>query len=252
MMKKYLTILLAIMAFCMSAEAQIKDSCINVWQCEINYAYQFSLTDLRAKYGKNPSTMGLGLSFKTKHNWIFGFEGSYLWGGYDDNGVSILRGIMTQSGNIINSAGEYGTVLMTQSGFYAGIKTGYVFSFRKPNPNSGIVVNIGAGILEHHIRIENRSNNTPPVLGDYKKGYDGLRNGIALRGFIGYQFLSNKKLINFYGGVEYTFAWTKSRRNYDFNLRGKDNTQYHDSMIGIRVGWILPIYRRAPEEYYYY
>ena len=149
------------MSFSVTAIAQIKDSCINVWQCEINYAYQFSLTDLRAKYGKNPSTMGLGLSFKTKHNWIFGFEGSYLWGGYDDNGVSILRGIMTQSGNIINSAGEYGTVLMTQSGFYAGIKTGYVFSFRKPNPNSGIVVNIGAGILEHHIRIENRSNNTP-------------------------------------------------------------------------------------------
>ena len=119
-------------------------------------------------------------------------------------------------------------------------------------PNSGIVVNIGAGILEHHIRIENRSNNTPPVLGDYKKGYDGLRNGIALRGFIGYQFLSNKKLVNFYGGVEYTFAWTKSIRNYDFNLRGKDNTLYHDSMIGIRVGWILPVYRHAPEEYYYY
>ncbi|MBO4613499.1 MAG: hypothetical protein J5709_00085 [Bacteroidales bacterium] len=252
MMKKYLIILLAVMAFSVSAKAQIKDTCINVWQCEVNYAYQFSLTDMNATYGKNPSTMGLGLSFKTKHNWIFGFEGSYLWGGYTDNGVSILRGIMTQSGNIINSYGNYGTVLMTQSGFYVGVKTGRVFAFRKPNPNSGIVVNVGAGLLEHHIRIENRSNNTPPVLGDYKKGYDGLRNGIALRGFLGYQFLSNKKLINFYGGVEYTFAWTKSIRNYDFNLRGKDETQYHDSMIGIRIGWILPVYRHAPEEYYYY
>ncbi len=252
MMKKYLTILLVAMAFSVSAVAQIKDECINVWQCEINYAYQFSLTDMKATYGKNPSTMGLGLSFKTRQNWIFGFEGSYLWGGYTNNGEPLLRNIMTQSGNIINSYGEYGTVLLTQSGFYAGVKFGRVFSFSHPNPNSGIVLNIGAGILEHHIRIENRSNNTPPVLGDYKKGYDGLRNGIALRGFIGYQFLSNKKLVNFYGGVEYTFAWTKSRRNYDFNLRGKDNTKYQDSMIGIRVGWILPIYRHAPEEYYYY
>ena len=251
-MKKYLTILLVAMAFSVSAVAQIKEECINVWQCEINYAYQFSLTDMKATYGRNPSTMGLGLSFKTKQNWIFGFEGSYLWGGYTDNGVPLLRNIMTQSGNIINSYGEYGTVLLTQSGFYAGVKFGRVFAFNKPNPNSGIVLNIGAGILEHHIRIENRSNNTPPVLGDYKKGYDGLRNGIALRGFIGYQFLSSKKLLNFYGGVEYTFAWTKSRRNYDFNLHGKDNTQYHDSMIGIRVGWILPVYRHALEEYYYY
>lgn len=252
MMKKYSIIMLVFLLFALSAEAQIKDTCINVWQCEVNYAYQFSLTDMRATYGKNPSTMGLGLSFKTKHNWIFGFEGSYLWGGYTDNGVSILRGLMTQSGNIISSYGLYGTVLMTQSGFYAGVKTGRVFAFRKPNPNSGIVVNVGAGILEHHIRIENRSNNTPPVLGEYKKGYDGLRNGIAVRGFIGYQFLSNKKLINFYAGVEYTFAWTKSIRNYDFNLRGKDLTKYKDSMVGIRVGWILPVYRHKLEEYYYY
>ena len=131
------------MAFSVTAIAQIKDSCINVWQCEINYAYQFSLTDMKAKYDQNPSTMGVGLSFKTKHNWIFGFEGSYLWGGYDDKGVSILTGIMTRSGNIINSYGQYGTVLMTQSGFYAGVKTGRLFAFRKPNPNSGIVLNIG-------------------------------------------------------------------------------------------------------------
>ena len=251
-MKKLLTILIASLLVSVSAIAQIKDTCISVWQCEINYAYQFSLTDMKATYGRNPSTMGLGLSFKTKHNWIFGFEGSYLWGGYDDKGVPILHNLMTQTGNIINSYGEYGTVLMTQSGFYTGIKAGRVFALRKPNPNSGIVANIGVGIFEHHIRIENRSNNTPPVLGDYKKGYDGLRNGIALRGFVGYQFLSNKKLVNFYGGIEYTFAWTKSRRNYDFNLRGKDENMYHDSMIGIRVGWILPIYRHSLEEYYYY
>ena len=132
MMKKVLTILFALVLFSMLAFAQIKDECINVWQCEINYAYQFSLTDMRATYGKNSSTMGLGLSYKTKQNIIFGFEDSYLWGGYDDNGVSILRNIMTQSGNIINSYGEYGTVLMTQSGFYVGVKTGYVIAFSKP------------------------------------------------------------------------------------------------------------------------
>ncbi|MCF0206795.1 MAG: hypothetical protein HUK15_05145, partial [Bacteroidales bacterium] len=51
---------------------------------------------------------------------------------------------------------------------------------------------------------------------------------------------------------EFYYAWTKSCRNYDFNLRGKDNTQYRDAMIGIRIGWILPVYRHNPDEYYYY
>ncbi len=248
---KGLIIILALLVS-MSAKAQMKDSCINVWQCEINYSYLFSQTDMKATYGKNPSTMGVGLSFKTKFNCIFGFEGNYLWGGYrEEEGQSILQSLMTNSGNIINEYGEYGTVLMSQSGFYVGLKAGYVFKFKKPNPNSGIVVNAGAGLLQHHIRIENRSNNTPPVLGDYKKGYDGLRNGFATRGFIGYQFLSSNKLINFYAGVEYYFAWTQSRRDYDFNLHGKDETKYRDSMIGIRIGWILPVYRHNPEEYYY-
>lgn len=248
---KNLILLLVVLALSLSSVAQIKDSSINVWQCEINYSYLFSQTDMKATYGKNPSTMGVGLSFKTKFNCIFGFEGSYLWGGFREEGVSILQNLMTESGNIIDDYGKYGTVLMTQSGFYIGAKVGYLFAFKKPNPNSGIVVNAGVGLLQHHILIENRSNNTSPVLGDYKKGYDGLRNGLATRGFIGYQFLSSKKIINFYGGIEYYFAWTKSRRDYDFNLHGKDETKYHDSMIGIRIGWILPVYRHAPDDYYY-
>lgn len=251
-MKYKFLVLILLIVFCLQAKAQIKDSSINVWQCEVNYSYLLSQTDMKAKYGKNPSTIGIGLSFKTKFNAIFGFEGSYLWGGYIEDGKSILQNIMTRSGNIINQYGEYGSVLMSQSGFYVGAKAGYLFTFKKPNPNSGIVVNAGLGLLQHHIRIENRSNNTPPVLGDYKKGYDGLRNGIATRGFIGYQFLSSNKLVNFYAGIEYYFAWTKSRRSYDFNLHGKDNSQYHDSMIGFRVGWILPLYRRNPDDFYYY
>ena len=112
--------------------------------------------------------------------------------------------------------------------------------------------NIGAGLLQHHIRIENKDNNTPPVLDEYKKGYDKLTNGLSTREFIGYQYLSNKNILNFYAGFEFYQAWTECRRDYNFDTMEEDNTKRNDYLFGVRVGWILPLYQKAPNEYYYY
>jgi len=164
----------------------------------------------------------------------------------------MLTGLMTESGYIINKYGEYGTFLLSERGFYGGAKIGKLIPVWGPNKNSGIIVNVGAGLLQHQIRIENKDNNTPPILGDYKKGYDRLSNGLCLREFIGYQYLDNKGLINFYFGIEFYQAWTKCRRDYNFDTMQRDDTERKDYLSGIRIGWILPLYRKAPNKYYYY
>jgi hypothetical protein len=43
-----------------------------------------------------------------------------------------------------------------------------------------------------------------------------------------------------------------SRRDYDFDIMGYDDTKRKDFLGGIRVGWILPLYQKAPEKFYYY
>ncbi len=251
-MKFFKIILISIALFvATSSFAQIKDSTINIWQCEINYSFQMPGGDMADRFGTN-STIGLGLTYKMKSNWTLGFEGSYLFGSFLKDSSNILEGLMTESGQIINKYGEYGTVLLSERGFYAGGKIGRVFPVFGPNSNSGVVVNVGAGLLQHHIRIENKDNNTPPVLDDYKKGYDRLTNGLALREFIGYQYLDNRNSLNFYIGIEFYQAWTKCRRDYNFDIMGPDNTERKDYLYGIRAGWILPIYKKSPNEYYYY
>jgi hypothetical protein len=175
-----------------------------------------------------------------------------LFGGNIKDSTSILNGLKTESGQIINSFGEYGTILLSERGFYAGAKFGKILPLFGPNPNSGIVVNLGVGLLQHQIRIENKDNNTPPVLGDYKKGYDRLTNGLSLRQFIGYQHLDNKNIFNFYIGIEAYQAFTQSRRDFDFDTMQRDDTKRKDFLFGLRAGWILPIYKRNPQEYYYY
>ncbi|MEJ5266431.1 MAG: hypothetical protein WHW07_01320 [Bacteroidales bacterium] len=240
-----------VLAFASIVKSQVADSSINILQCEINYSFHLPAGDLANRFGFS-SMIGAGVNFKHKSNFMIGGECSYLFGPIVKGWESILEGIMTQSGNIINRYGEYGTIALSERGFYAGVKTGYLFNIFNPNPNSGIFFNLSSGILQHKIHIENKDNNTPPVLGDYKKGYDRLSNGLAFKEFIGYQYLDNKRMINFYFGLEFYQAFTKNRRDYNFDTMSRDDNLYKDYLFGIRAGWILPLYKRSPQKFYYY
>lgn len=247
----FLNLILLIVITPILSFGQIKDSSINILQCEMSYSLQFPGGDLSNRFGIN-SSVGIGLTYKMRSNWTIGFEVNYLFGGKVKED-SILNHLKVKSGEIINKFGEYGVVSMTERGFYTGIKAGKIFPVgHRPNKNSGIVLNIGGGLLQHKIHIENKDNNTPPVLKDYKKGYDRLTNGLALREFIGYQYLDNNRLINFYAGLEFYQAWTKCRRDFNFDTMQKDNTSRNDYIFGIKAGWILPLYQRKPDTYYYY
>ena len=129
----------------------------------------------------------------------------------------------------------------TNRGFYSGITLGKIIPINTSNPNSGIFINLGSGLFQHQIHIENPDNVAPQISEEYKKGYDQLSNGLALKQFIGYLHFGQKNPINFYAGFEFYQAWTMSRRDYDFNLMGKDENLYFDSLWGIKVGWIFPL-----------
>lgn len=245
----YLTFILSLL--CLHVGAQISDSSINIWQVNAHYAFQVPGADMAEKFGVN-SAVGVGLTYKLSNRIMLGAEVSYLFGSVIKRDSTILDGLRSSNGEIINEYGEYARIICSQRGFYAGAKIGYLIPVLGPNQNSGIVVELGCGLLQHHIRIENKDNNTPPVLGDYKKGYDRLSNGLAIKPFLGYQYLDNSKLINFYVGIEFYQAWTMCRRDFNFDTMSRDNTVNNDRLFSVKAGWILPIYRRAPEKFYYY
>jgi hypothetical protein len=92
----------------------------------------------------------------------------------------------------------------------------------------------------------------PALEGDYLKGYDRLTSGFCLSEFVGYQLLSNSRLLNFFAGVELYQGFTRSRRDWNIDQVKKDDSPRLDLLSGIRVGWVLPLYRRAPKEFYIY
>jgi hypothetical protein len=250
-LKKLLLVFIALFSISLAhAQKNINDSAVAFSFPGINYCFMAPAGDLASRFGNN-SAIGGSYNFKFKKGWTISVDGQFLFGGNvkEDH---LLDGIADDDQKIIAIDGGYADVRLYERGYHFTLNVGKIFSFKRPNPNSGIWITAGAGLLQHKIRIENIGNNAPQLSKEYKKGYDKLTNGLALREFIGYVYFGKKRLVNFYAGFEFVQAFTKSRRDYNFDTRTRDNESRTDMLNGIRLGWLLPLYKRPPDKYYLY
>lgn len=215
------------------------------------YAVQFPGGDVAERFGVN-SMIGGGYLYKTKANWVFGIDGEFMFGNDVKNSEHIFDNIETSDDNIVDLEGIYATYHFYERGFTLIGKVGKTISLGKPNPNSGILFGVGGGYLQHKIFIDHRDKTAPQITGDYLKGYDELKRGPAVNAFIGYMFLGNEKIINFYTGVDLTVAYTQFVHPYSFAQMKYNTGKFTDTFLSVKFGWFIPVYRRAPKEFYYY
>lgn len=207
--------------------------------------------DLSDRFG-NTFSLGTGMDFITeKNNLIFGWKGDFHFGNVVKE--NILGGLAPEGfifGNSLSNATE---LRRAQRGFYIGAHLGKIFSFSGTNARSGLRVTLGAGLLQHKIRLQqDPSNFVNQIAGEYAKGYDRLTNGLALRQFVGYQLLGNDKLVNFTFGLEFIQGFTQNRRSFNFDEMRADTDKRLDLLIGLKVGWTLPFYvGKSTGEIYY-
>ncbi len=214
------------------------------------YAYQIPRGDAVKRFGNN-SSIGGGFQIKTKKNWLFGAEFNYMFGGRIKNQESILSSIINSDGFLITSSGEYADINFTEAAYNFSLKAGKIFPVFGSNPNSGILISLQPGFLQHKIKINNPNNTAPQLAGDYKYGYDEMANGFCATEFLGYMYMGNHRLLSFYAGFEFTQAFTKNRRAYNFNTMTFNSGYNHDYYYSFRVGWLIPLYKRMPVGYYY-
>lgn len=210
--------------------------------------YQLPEGDLLKRYGNN-GTAGGNFMLKFRHDILVGVEGNFIFGSKVKEN-DLFKNISTPDGSIIDGNGIYAETHLFERGFYFAANVGKVFRVLKKYPCSGIMIMASGGFLMHKIRIENPDNTAAQLSGDYKLGYDRMTNGFAAGGFVGYYHLGETRLINYFAGFEYIAAFTKSQR-YDFDLMGIDNTSRIDIFYGIKVGWMIPLYKRKRQEFYY-
>lgn len=230
---------------------KIIDSLISFPMFTASYMLQLPGGDLSKRFGIN-SNIGSSFIYKTKENIFLEINANFIFGDkLKGDATHLFDSIKTSNGMIINEHGEYAKVRTFERGYFVGAKIGTLLFFKYPNPNSGLLFMLGGGILQHKIRIENDGNNAPQILGEYKLGYDKMRYGFSLAEFIGYIYFSRSQILNFFTGFEFYQAFTKSGREWDFNLRKKDTSKYLDLLFSFKIGWIIPIYKKAATSYYY-
>lgn len=207
--------------------------------------------DLGDRFGTT-FVLGTGMDYITeKNNLIIGWKGDFHFGNVVDE--NILGGLAPEGFIFGNSFSEATELRRAQRGIYIGAHIGKIFSFSEKNIRSGLRLTLGAGLLQHKIRLQqDPSNFVPQIADEYGEGYDRLTNGLALRQFLGYQILGNNKLVNFTIGLEFIQGFTQNRRSFNFDEMRADTDKRLDLLFGLKIGWTLPFYvGKSTGEIYY-
>ena len=245
-----IVLLFVLPAISLSQVINVKDSVITGVVLKISYGFQFPEMDMKTRFGWN-SGIGGEVVYKFKNNWQVGVHGQYLFGNNVKEWEKILEPLINTNGSIINIDGEGALISVEEEGYMVGVEFGKVWKFLQANSNSGVITTFGLGYMDHWIKYDVEENLVPQLEGDYIKLYDRKTSGIYLRQFIGYNFQSNTRLLNFYGGVEIVEGFTRGRRSYDLATGGPSTGSRFDMLIGIRIGWMLPFYPNKPDEFYF-
>lgn len=233
------------------SQRNVKDSSIATPWISVHYGINLTGGDLADRHGMF-NNVGMFAGYKTKSNWIFGAEGSFMFG----NRVRVenmFSHLVDSKGNITDQNGDIAIVLTYSRGYHVNAVVGKVIPVLSPNKNSGIYVNAGLGFLMHKIRVETQDHVVPQLELDYRKGYDRLSTGLNTHQFLGYAFMANQGFVNFYGGFYVQEGFTYNQREIFFDQPDEpvSTEMMLDIQYGIRLAWMIPIYKRKPKDYYF-
>tara|TARA_B100001093_G_scaffold420887_1_gene412973 strand:- start:239 stop:997 length:759 start_codon:yes stop_codon:yes gene_type:complete len=250
---KHIIIFIFLVAFTfeLCAQTQKSDSAVSRTWIGFEYGANGTSNDLADRYGFL-NHVGLMTGFKTKKNYFFGLNSYFLFGN-DVRLKGVFDHLTDAYGNITDINGDIAALVVFPRGFSSNLTIGKILPFLNVNKNSGVFIHGGVGFLLHKMKIETNEQVVPQLELDYKKGYDRLTTGINFHYFIGYNFMATGRGFHFYGGLYGQHGYTKNRRDLFYDRPdeevSKDTRQ--DFQLGLKLGWVIPIYKRQPKEFYF-
>jgi hypothetical protein len=214
-----------------------------------NGDFDFPAGDMAKRFGIS-YRLGPTLYYKTRSNWLIGVRGDFILG-TKIKVDSLMANIKDDAGTLINQDGQRLGINVWERGYKVGFEVGKIINMSRFSGDNGLMLLTSVGFLEHKITIQDKGESIVSVRGDYRKGYDRLTNGIYAEQYIGYLYLSDNGLINFHVGLDVMWGFTQGRRNYWFDVRQPGTDKRNDILFGVRAGWILPMFKRKSEEFYF-
>ncbi|MBL4650467.1 MAG: hypothetical protein JKY03_12115 [Aureispira sp.] len=216
----------------------------NGFLVDFSYGIHLPLADMAENYKYNFSLAGK-VQYIFSNNFAVGLVGDFQF--IDDMKTDVVANLREEEGFIIDRFGQLSDVQLGQRGFFLGASISYLIPVLKNYKRSGIEVRFEGGYEQHWVRIEVLGSDIFALSDEYKKGYDRMTTGFAMRQYIGYRHLDRNRLLNFFGGFDIMEAFTKNRRGYNFDTRKEDTKDRIDILVGVRIGITLPIYIYTPE-----
>lgn len=202
---------------------------------------------------------GIHFIYKTKRNWVFSLDGN-IWFGNDNlkHRTDRMGSVFSTDSIVIGTNGTDANVTCYNRhlAFLAGVGKIIPLAPEK-NPNSGILLKLGAGYQRGQSIFMLNDVNAPQLDDDYALLYDHQRHGFMLSEAVGYWFMSNHaNLVNCALTFEVSQLWSRSTRDYVIDsragLQGPDKSHYFDLLYSLRFTWMFPLKGKTVREYYYY
>jgi hypothetical protein len=217
---------------------------------EFSYGFQWPMADMQERFGANNN---INLAFQSAwmdSKLLAGAELLYFFGNtVKEDVVASLRSF---DGHIVGIDGTPGEVRLKERGFYTGISLAKVFAIGKSDRLTGIRFQVGGGLLQHKIRVQDDFNNVVPLDNKYLNGYDRLTNGPAVKVALGFQYQHPQNNAHFYILGDWIGGFTKSRRDFDYATGGYLDGNRFDALIGVRAAYIVTISSKGKSKVRYY
>jgi hypothetical protein len=218
---------------------------------EFRYGFQTPLADMKKRFGGN-NIIGFGME-NIRHNSriFYGLEANYFFGSRVKEDV--LTQLRSYDGNIIGIGGETGDVNLKERGFFVGLYAGKIFPTTNMKTSlTGIRTQLGFGLMQHKIRVQDNLNSVVALNKEYLQGYDRLTNGPAIRFALGYEYDNPQNNFHFRIMADMIAGYTQSRRDLDYATGTYLDEKRTDILMGLNIAYVVMISRaQTPENIYY-
>ncbi len=243
----------SINAFSQSKPAKVDNTPQKAWIIFANWGLAVPASDMAVRFG-TANEAGAGVWYKTRNNWFMGIEAHYFFSDQVKEN-DILDNFINSDGNLIGNNGFKAEYRIQQRGSkLPQVRFGKVIpvGIGKAAYGSGVMLSISGGAFMHRIKIVDDSRSIAQIAKEYAKGYDRFSLGPMTSQQIGYIYQHKNKRINFYMALEHTLAFTKNRRELNFDTGLRDDRLRIDRQWLLKAGWFFPIYENKPDDFYYF
>lgn len=241
-------ILCSIFALNTNAQSVINLNDNNGTMFELGFEYGFYLPhrDLDAYFGRHNGTGG-HFQVLTKKNTYYGGQLQFIFG--NQSSIDVTQVWVDPIDNVYGLNYTFADILTKHRGLSGQLYIGKMIPIKSKRARMGIKATLGVGFLQHKLFIQEDPESFMPQMDkNYKALLDHKTNGISLQQFIGFHYLANDRMANWYVGFDFIEAFTKNRRSFNYDLGIPTDLDRIDIATGFKIGWILPFYINEKSE----